>query len=613
MQQQSPAQLPEGLAALMALTNAIQQGQASPTTPDGQPTVAAQAAQAMQQRMGMQPQGGPPQGMPPQAGPGVQDVAQGAGMAAQQQAQQQQAMMQQMPQMIAEMQKRQQAMDQGIAGAPGAQNVNMAEGGIVGYSGEFDSYVGNSMGWGRADSPGVAEDMAMDALRVERAREKKEYEEKRRIAEFLQATGAPQFEQYKQYLNPQTPKSTGVAFNIKDPTAEKAAALEAEAQRPGIAPLERQALLNEAALIREAALNKQQPEAQSQQGGGAGSSGAGIVSALSGVSNMIAPAMPGREPAADYSASDKAFEEALAAARGTRTEPATPQEAADYATKNTAARRAYMLSQGVDPDVLANTLKKQQEIAERRQAMYEQQLAGVRERAPMQEMISFLTSGARGGRGLGAIMGAGAVGAEATSKANQARIEELQELQVRHQEAASTAAAALQKMQYDIAAGDYKSAMESRNTAISAENEKKKIEADILSKRAGELGARSRSEAERNVQQRGQDITGRSQDVQMEIQRAQEAVRLGIERMKEERAGDPRVDRLLSALNRDELYKGIVKRMENAIRPEDARAAMQEALAYQEQQRKLFGLPATPAPTPPTYKYDPKTGLQPGK
>lgn len=118
------------LAALMQLKQAEQalKQAASPVTPSGQPTVAGQAmqtAQALTQARQPQPQ--------PQAGienllPGVQQQA-----VMQEQAQQ--------PVTQAQLQQKLQAMQgqqSGVAQLPNS-DVNMAEGGVVGYNGQNDS------------------------------------------------------------------------------------------------------------------------------------------------------------------------------------------------------------------------------------------------------------------------------------------------------------------------------------------------------------------------------------------------------------------------------------------------------------------------------------------
>lgn len=124
---QSP--VPPALADLMQV--------ASMQTPEGQPTVAAQYAAKAQQAMAPQMPQGMPQGMP-SAGPSMQGIAQnvarGNEVQATQQQQQQQAMQQMMQQMLQQQQGRDNAMRFGVAAAPGAQTVRMAEGGIVGYA-----------------------------------------------------------------------------------------------------------------------------------------------------------------------------------------------------------------------------------------------------------------------------------------------------------------------------------------------------------------------------------------------------------------------------------------------------------------------------------------------
>lgn len=122
--------IPQELSALMALEQGMRQGQVSPTTPDGSPTVAAQLAGAAKQQMSPQMS---QQMSPQQMSPAVNQIAQQAGLASQiqamQQQQAQQALMQQAMQ-----QGRPSPMDAGIAAAPGAQAVRMADGGIVGYA-----------------------------------------------------------------------------------------------------------------------------------------------------------------------------------------------------------------------------------------------------------------------------------------------------------------------------------------------------------------------------------------------------------------------------------------------------------------------------------------------
>lgn len=123
---QQMASVPPALADLLQV--------ASMVTPDQTPTVAAQVAGAAQQMMApqMAPQA-PMQGGMQQ--PSVQDVAQQAGLGGQIQGMQQQQLMQALQQMAGQQQQQQNAMRFGVAAAPGAQTIRMADGGIVGYAG----------------------------------------------------------------------------------------------------------------------------------------------------------------------------------------------------------------------------------------------------------------------------------------------------------------------------------------------------------------------------------------------------------------------------------------------------------------------------------------------
>ena len=143
-------------------------------TPDQTPTVAAQVAQAAQQKM--QPQG-IMQGMQG----AKQDYAAAAPSVEQNQ---KQADLQRM------LQQAMQPKPAGIEQLP-AQNMQgmqkMAGGGVVGFAGtdEFGSFVPD----GQA--------IAMDELRVAEARRKREEEERKKKLEFLQSAAAPQAAQYQ--------------------------------------------------------------------------------------------------------------------------------------------------------------------------------------------------------------------------------------------------------------------------------------------------------------------------------------------------------------------------------------------------------------------------------
>ena len=145
-------------------------------TPDQTPTVAAQVAQAAQQKM--QPQG-IMQGMPQAR----QDYANAAPSMMRNMQQQQ------MQQMVRQAMQPQPA---GIEGLPAPNMQGMAEGGVVGFA---------SRGYVNPEFPEVYEtteaDLYPERLR-ESAKRKQEEEERRKKLEFLETVGAPQATQYRE-------------------------------------------------------------------------------------------------------------------------------------------------------------------------------------------------------------------------------------------------------------------------------------------------------------------------------------------------------------------------------------------------------------------------------
>jgi hypothetical protein len=124
--------MPEMNALNPALANLLQV--ASMVTPEQTPTVAAQVATAAQGIMS--PQGGGMQSMPgmPGMNAAVQNAQLGNQVQMHQQQQEQQGMQDMLRQMLQQRQSQDNAMRFGVAAAPGAQTIRMAEGGIVGYA-----------------------------------------------------------------------------------------------------------------------------------------------------------------------------------------------------------------------------------------------------------------------------------------------------------------------------------------------------------------------------------------------------------------------------------------------------------------------------------------------
>jgi hypothetical protein len=186
---QTQTQVPPALQVLMSMG-------AQPTAPGpmGQPIPTIASQKVEQQAQGLEA-----------LMPGVRQQAMQSAQAAQPvtQAQLQQVMQQQSP---------------GISGLP-AQNMRFAEGGVIGYAGPDGSYV---------DDP---ETIALDELRVEEARRRREAIERKQRASFLEAAGAPQA---SQYVVPEVaaPRATP---SVPLPSPEAQAMMRQQGPRAGIA------------------------------------------------------------------------------------------------------------------------------------------------------------------------------------------------------------------------------------------------------------------------------------------------------------------------------------------------------------------------------------------
>lgn len=142
LRQPQESKIPEGMASLIQSLKDLKRT-ANPVTPAGTPTVAGQVEQAIAQRLTPQAdisQLGTPQMQP--VGPGIQQSAQMANIAAQQQQAQQQQAMQAAMQMA--QQQPQPMAEGGIALLPAdnmARIQQYARGGVLGFDGEYGSDV----------------------------------------------------------------------------------------------------------------------------------------------------------------------------------------------------------------------------------------------------------------------------------------------------------------------------------------------------------------------------------------------------------------------------------------------------------------------------------------
>lgn len=646
MQQQMPTQLPEGLAALLSLTSAMQQGRVAPTTPDGQPTVAAQAAKAAQQQMGMPP------------GPKMQDVAQGAGMAAQQQAQQQQEMMQKLPQMIAAMQQRQQAMDQGIAAAPGAQSVNMAEGGIVGYAGgpkdgslvqynPSGSAIGSSSGPRLLPTTTGYEGMSIaelikalvsDPTVRENIQSEKNLTPQERLflnepRQTIREEG--DIEDANAIMRSRLDYLSTPTFKFKDPL-KGLAALTKALENPNMPESERRGVEAEIARIKAALEPK--PDAEDKYD--ALKRAIGNVGNVNLAQGLGALAQPGEAPTRPGAPS---FSEADAAYQRSKTErakvrgPLSPEEALAAAQAQSDIDRKYLIARGLDPDRAAKEVSEYEALYKRRGSELEEQQKRIDANKLNDQLLSFLL-GAKG-RTLGSLMGSGAVSSIATERDIEQRQEALRKAQFDLAEARANKVNALNSLREATAKGDFKAAVDAKNAAIKASNDEALAQAKLEQDRASELSRRSESEATRQANLYGTDVTAytaaqnRAQQAALEsarmsqhgaIENARMNLQVELERLRatpKDITAEAAIERAVNSNQRLQAIKASVAEIMKDPTIQNKQAVMASLFTQmrdiENEIRRIHNRPeildATSSITPPTFKYDPKTGLQPGK
>lgn len=176
------------LAALMQLQSA---GQAIKTLLSSGVAPGTVAAQKVQETAALTQAAPQAQAMPPS---GIERVLPGVGVQAAMSAQAAQ------PATQGDVNQLRQMMTQGIAAGA---DVQMAEGGIVGFSGEFGSY--------------TPEALAVDELRVAEAKRKRDDAERQKMLEFLEQAGSPLAEKYRVTAPAATP--TAETPKKKEPAA----------------------------------------------------------------------------------------------------------------------------------------------------------------------------------------------------------------------------------------------------------------------------------------------------------------------------------------------------------------------------------------------------------
>lgn len=548
------------------LQQAAQQGMLNPMGPDGRPTV---AGQLMPQGgpPGMPPQG-PPQGMPPQGppqgmppGPGMQGAQQQAQLAAQMQMAQMQGgggggMPPQGPP----------PMDQGIAGAPGAQNVQMAEGGIVGYSGgpKDGSYVNLDdqakedrlalfkrvlmpLGYSLADLKQMPADVLNNTiLRATRALG---------IPIPNIPSGGSNLQNYGRYVQSEAtiPDYSKDLYGPEAPTKTAAPA-------PTPAPVQTQ---------------QQQPDkyAEALRILGAGGARAGMSPQLSALLADTGPT-PRLPVSPSYERADAKLEENRELINKLRG-PATPQEAAKRAAENLEVERQMLQARGIDPDQDVKNIASLQELSKRRSGEMQEDIDTLKARRQQDAITAFFVGSS--GRNIGDLFRTGASASIKTEKEIDAQRQLLQKSLIDYQEASANKISALQAARRAEAIGDFKTAMADINAAAVFENQKTQAQAKINELQSATLSQRESDRVAREMEQyksdrsaqttiRGQNINALVEQQRMANTAANENMRARIELMlAQAKEKDSKLhqilstDRILTALEKEiaELSKSL--------------------------------------------------------
>lgn len=527
MPQQSP--VPPALQALMALTEGLQRGQVAPTTPDGQPTIASQAVQAAA------PQAAPQPGLP-----GMQQAMQGAKVGAQQSMQDQQEGMQLLQNMV----KQQRAPQGGILGAPGAQGgPRMAEGGIVGYAGgglsveELEAQLGDQERR-RQEAGAMQRRLREQEIRNEMAAGRE---------------GAPISVEELRAL-------TGINSEIPIPEIPGAAPSAPMAASPvsggrGLAAGPTAAQL--ATLAPKPVAPRGMPPA-----GGAPQRRAGPVGAAPNpMAGGIAANVPG-------TSSEAIYKRSLDEAGKLPTAPPSAQAALGRAGENDAAMRAWLISQGINPDLIKQQMKENDALTDRRTAMLRGEREHLQGTRAWDGIISAL-SGARGYKGMGgtstALRTAGEAGAR-TSEVNRVSQVRLVDLEIKVQELAAQQRQALQNSEKAAAEGKMDIA---RNELLKAQElsaARTRVLAEIHAKRGSDVA---------------QQETGREKNASDERQsRERNATMIEVARINDAQGGggrDPADIRSLRILQGDPKLKAFAdsQRREEGIEKIRMRAVME--------------------------------------
>lgn len=612
LQEQSRDAVPQELSALIELQQGMQTGKVAPTTPQGQPTVAAQMAGAAQQQMA--PQMAPQM---PMGSPAVNQVAQQAGLAAQIQAMRQQQMQQAMMQQAAQATQRPPMM---AAGGVASLNPNIRgfkHGGIVGYAGDDESMaVEPEFGGG---TPTEAEEPRLYAPR----------EGRRMTVAEMRAAGYP--EGYIQRRlqtegfapRPATPQAA--APSVARPAAQPSdvSALRETARIPPDvqAARDRDALGILQAELADAQRRASQGDPRAQ--GDIESLRKEIQRATTGTSGAPAPrpaplATSGEAaqpmPAAEAASSNQLMAlinsamgniEEMKKAQQFVPQVAKPEEGIPLTLERIRVRNELARQLGLDPDMLTKQAQQTEEYYKRGEEKLAQRQAELEARAPTEGRIRTLL-GMRGRR-FSDVVAAGAERGMAYDESVRQQVARFEDLKMQMEGLRIDKVNTLKQLKYATDMGEYDKAMQYRQKLLDIDAAEKKAAGD-----AAKASAQMQTQLAQVI---GQTIQkpGELERVMAEYQRLKatdpEAARQYLEDIGVIRgAGRPPSGERLQLDQLKALQKTYTEQAENMLLPKEQREQAAKMLKQVNDQIAKLSKLDTGAASAPMYAVNPKTG-----
>lgn len=402
----------------MAMARDVQRGQMSLQTPSGQDTVAKSLGRAVMQ-----------QAMPDTAAPamGMQDALANAGIAGQIQAGQmqdaQQAVMAAAQQAAA--QKNSPMLDpaaMGIATAPGAQGVQMAEGGIAGYAGDDKSMVTDATMGGSSVGPEFETSAGAPTVR-----QTVPESEVQKIADAIREQKG----------------SVGLSdiYDIRAGRYGSSADEFLSRSRPAAAPKPKENL----PITRTAPV---------------------------GVMSLPRAAAPQLDLGLGEARAYRTMaEEELA---GIDTAPPSSAQIGEQYSKDKAEFDARMRAEGFDPNFIAAAQEAERQRTAARTGQAQETIDRLTNEQKRRRLSDFLLS-AQGfqGEGIGQVLASGALGARAAGEARQSNIDRLRQAQLDFQDASAKEQFLMNKMRYETAMNRFDKARDTLQDLKKASNDKR--------------------------------------------------------------------------------------------------------------------------------------------